>query len=122
MATDFDLVLSSLIGCVVNTGQNRLRIQTYSEITLSPVHCGSLEDFEINLRRSIIKGYDNYDILRVNIHNYTEGVGHCDCGIPKTIPEMFNSLFGEDNNGNVYVNIANISGNTGTITITKIIL
>jgi len=122
MATDFtgcgfgaitpDLILSSLIGCVTATGQKAFRVQTYSESTLTPVHCANKEDFEINLRRALDIGYDNEVVLRVNITNYFEEqgtFGQCDCGIPKTVPEMLNSLFGEDIAGNVYFIVANIT-------------
>ncbi len=123
MATDFgscgfgaitpDLILSSLIGCVTANGQKRFRIQKYTDtVTLTPVHCGNAEDFEINLRRALDIGYDDEVVLRVNIIDYFEGqgtIGQCDCGIPKTVPEMLNSLFGEDNAGNVYFNVANIT-------------
>lgn len=122
MATDFDgcgfgaitpdLILSSLIGCVTLTGQKRLRVQTSTNtVTLTPIHCGSDEDFNINLRRSMDMGTDGNVILRVNIISYRDGsgIGQCNCGIPKTIPEMLNSLFGEDANGIVYLNVANIT-------------
>lgn len=122
MATDFDgcgfgaitpdLILSSLIGRVTLTGQKRLRVQIFvNTVTLTPVHCGSDEDFNINLRRSMDMGTDGNVILRVNIINYQDGsgIGQYNCGIPKTIPEMLNSLFGEDANGVVYLNVANIT-------------
>ena len=57
-------------------------------------------------------GYDGKVILRVNIIDYFEGAGtfgECDCAVPKTIPDMLNSIFGEDAQGNVYLNIANIT-------------
>ena len=123
MATDFngcgfgaitpDLILSSLIGCVTATGAKALRIQKYTDTaTLTPVHCGSDEDFAINLRRALDMGYDGDVVLRVNIIDYFEGAGtfgQCDCAVPKTVPEMLNSLFGEDAQGVVYLNVANIT-------------
>jgi len=123
MATDFgscgfgaitpDLILSSLIGCVTANGQKRLRVQKYTNVaTLTPVHCGNSEDFNINLRRALDMGYDGDVVLRINIIDYFEGqgtIGQCDCGVAKTVPELLNSLFGEDAQGNVYVNIANIT-------------
>jgi len=123
MATDFDscgfgaitpdLILSSLIGCVTATGAKRFRIQKYTDVvTTTPISCGSKEDFEINLRRALDMGYDGDVVLRVNIIDYFEGqgtFGQCDCGVPKTVPEMLNSMFGEDNTGKVYLNVANIT-------------
>jgi hypothetical protein len=123
MATDFgscgfgaitpDLILSSLIGCVTATGQKRFRIQEYSDVaTLTPVHCGNSEDFGINLKRALDIGYDGTVVLRVNIIDYYEGqgtIGQCDCGVAATVPELLNSLFGEDALGNVYFNVANIT-------------
>jgi hypothetical protein len=108
-----DLILSSLIGCVVADGSKALRIQKYTNTaTLTPVHCGNNEDFALNLSRALDMGYDDKVVLRVNIIDYFEGagtIGECDCGIPKTVPEMLNSLFGEDIAGNVYLNVANIT-------------
>ena len=123
MATDFnvcgfgaitpDLILSSLIGCVTATGAKAFRIQKYTNtVTLTPVHCGNAEDFNLNLRRALDMGYDDKVVLRVNIIDYFEGqgtFGECDCGVPKNVPDMLNSLFGEDANGVVYLNIANIT-------------
>ena len=123
MATDFgacgfgaitpDLILSSLIGCVTATGAKAFRIQKYSDVaTLTPVKCANKEDFEINLRRALDMGYDNDVVLRVNMIDYYEGqgtIGQCDCGVAKTVPEILNSLFGEDNTGKVYFNVANIT-------------
>ena len=123
MATDFtgcgfgaitpDLILSSLIGCVTADGQKRFRVQTYSDVaTLTPVHCGNSEDFAINLRRCLDIGYDDFVVLRVNVIDYYEGqgtFGQCDCGVAQTVPDMLNSLFGEDAQGNVYFNVANIT-------------
>lgn len=123
MATDFnacgfgaitpDLILSSLVGCVTATGAKALRIQEYSDVaTLTPINCGNAEDFTINLQRALDMGYDGKVVLRVNIIDYYEGQGtfeECGCGIPKTTPELLNSLFGVDNAGNVYLNVANIT-------------
>jgi len=123
MATDFnacgfgaitpDLILQSLIGCVTATGQKAFRVQIYSETTLTSVHCGNQEDFMLNLRRALDMGYDDKLVLRVNKTDYFEGenigIGECDCGIATSIPDKLNSLFGEDANGVVYLNIANIT-------------
>lgn len=123
MATDFngcgfgaitpDLILSSLIGCVTADGQKRFRIQLYSNVaTTTPVACGNNEDFEINLQRALDMGYDGDVVLRVNVISYFEGqgtIGQCDCGVPKTVPEMLNSVFGEGIDGKVYLNIASIT-------------
>jgi len=108
-----DLILSSLIGCVVADGTSRFRIQKYSDVaTLTPVNCGSAEDFTLNLRRALDVGEDNEVVLRVNIIDYFEGqgtFGQCGCGVPKTESDLLNSLFGEGADGKVYFNVANIT-------------
>lgn len=107
-----DLILKSLIGCVVATGAKALRIQKFAETTLTPVHCGNYEDFQINLARALMLGYDDVVVLRVNITDYFEGqgtFGACDCGMGETTSDMLNSLFGEDALGKVYLNLANIT-------------
>ena len=123
MATDFnvggfgaitpDLILSSLIGCVVADGSKAFRIQEYSDVaTLTPVSCANAEDFMLNLQRALDMGYDDRVVLRVNIIDYFEGqgtFGECGCGEVKSIPDQLNSLFGEDAQGNVYFNVANIT-------------
>jgi hypothetical protein len=123
MATDFgacgfgaitpDLILKSLIGCDTVTGQKKFRVQLYTVSTLTPVHCGSDEDFEINLRRALDMGYDDKVVLRVNVAQHFEGaeigIGECDCGFATTVPDMLNSLFGEDAQGVVYFNVASIT-------------
>ena len=57
-------------------------------------------------------GYDGDVVLSVNIISYFEGqgtIGQCDCGVPKTVPEMLNSVFGEGVDGKVYLNVASIT-------------
>lgn len=117
MATDFngcgfgaitpDLILKSLRGCGGTTGQGVLRCEFYTNVATSPVHCGSDEDFEINLRRSIDMGIDGKPILRVNLN--AEALEECGCGVAETDVDIMNSFFSEDGTGKVYFNMKNIT-------------
>ena len=108
-----ELILQTLIGCVTLTGAKAFRVQLFNETTLTPIHCANYEDVLINIRRALAIGYDDKLVLRVNKADYYEGenigFGECDCGVAQTVPDMVNSLFGEDANGLVYFNMANIT-------------
>lgn len=122
MASDFnsdkfgaispELVIKSLTGCVVSTGKAALRVQIFNNVVTSAVSCASKEDFDINLRRALHMGYDGEVVLRVNKTDYLDGVGfgNCQtCANGTTVTDIVSSLFGEDENGVVYFNIANIT-------------
>ena len=99
-----ELILRSLIGCVVGTGQAVFRVEMHTDTTTSPVHCASFEDFQINLRRCLAMADDGYVTLRVNVVSDT--VSTCGlCANAITYYDYLNSLFGEDNGGLVYFNV-----------------
>lgn len=118
MASDFDscgfgaispeLILRSLIGCVDNLAgtytQAVLRVELHSEAMTSPVHCASFEDFQINLRRCLDMALDGHVTLRVNV--FSRSVDTCGlCANAATWYDYLNSLFGEDENGLLYLNV-----------------
>jgi hypothetical protein len=114
MATDFnacgfgaitpELILRSLIGCVVSNDMPVLRSYCGTAVVTTPVHCGSWEDFQINLRRALVMANDGYVAIRINY--VTSEIGTCGCAVASTWWDYFNSLFGEDSEGNVWVNFA----------------
>ena len=102
-----ELILRTLIGCVSNLAgtytQAVLKVDMYHELMLSPVHCASYEDFQINLRRALNVSNTGLS-LRVNY--LVQGLDTCGlCANAITWWDYFNSLFGEDSDGVVYINV-----------------
>lgn len=88
----------------VNTGQAALKIEFHQEVTTSPVHCGSFEDFQINLQRALVFDPMYGLTLRVNINwDDLDTCGTFQNAI--TWWDYFNALFGEDSEGLVYLNV-----------------
>jgi len=128
-----ELILRSLIGCIAedggplrvsgksqpklpginllrrpdevgNAGQAALKIEFHMTVTTSPVHCGSFEDFQINLQRALVFDPVYGLTLRININWIDlDTCGTCQNAI--TWWDYFNALFGEDSEGLVYLNV-----------------
>ena len=108
-----DLIFRSLLGCDATDGKTVLRICIGTEVTTTPIHCGSFEDFMINLRRSLEMAADGQIAIRVNFDYYIEGAGLSTCGLCAngfTWEDYANSLFGEDSEGLVWINFGIVCG------------
>ena len=111
-AISYETIIKALTGCVTATGKAALRVQMYSNVVTSPVSCSCKEDFAINLQRALHMGYDREVVLRVNKTDYLDGAGFGSCPTcanAMTLTDTISSLFGEDENGVVYFNVANIT-------------
>jgi len=101
-----ELIFRSLIGCDESTGMPAIRANLHmgeGRFT-SPLKCASFEDFLILLQRSLSMGNDGHVLINVNVGFDT--LTTCDdCGSAMTWIELASTLFSEDNNGQVYLNM-----------------
>lgn len=110
---DPELIFRSLLGCDTNDRKVVLRVCMGIGVVTTPVHCGSFEDFLLNLRRSLEMAEDGQIAIRLNYDTYPEGMGLsiCDtCAMGMNWQDYANSIFGEDSNGLVWVNIGIVCG------------
>lgn len=110
-----ELVLQSLISGITGKPNCGLRIVDVSlggAPVTHPATCASINDFWSLILRSLVIATDG----KVAIHTITTasmdgaGLENCvECGGTATMQEYGGSLFSEDEAGNVYLNLINVS-------------
>lgn len=108
-----ELIARSLLGCDSTNKTVNIRVVVHTGITeLTPIACGSMEDFWINLRGALVIANDNQIALNVKLVTYDDGAGLSTCGICAngfSWGDYLNAPFSKDAEGNVYLNLANVA-------------
>lgn len=110
-----ELIIRSLLNSISgepNCGIRVVDVDTSAMTMTNPFVCGSFEDVFTLFQRSLMLADDNQIAIRSTTTNSVNGANLevCgNCGDGYGIPEILGSLFSMDENGNVYLNIINIT-------------